>query len=296
MLNEPDANACLPANDYKALHLLLVCPAAGGRWQIHLARWQHVRGGLEGKLVFCLRPMHCAALPWPLSLTLHSPKGAMAGDRCSSRCCCCWQMGWDGGAAVSNARAPLCCQLALRHRCDLLLPIPAAATLTMPRRHLNAASACHFCSWQCPALPPSRQGLSELCHALGLWNPMLRTSRTRTQQVMKPKPSFLQQGASQCQACILAFNQPLDQQAAAKLTLLPCQLQEGAKHGLGMYRWPTGATFRGEWMNGCMHGVGTFESPDGTRYQGGWAHDLKQGLGKKTYANGDCYEVSTLVS
>ena len=46
-------------------------------------------------------------------------------------------------------------------------------------------------------------------------------------------------------------------------------------------------------MNGCMHGVGTFESPDGTRYQGGWAHDLKQGLGKKTYANGDCYEVST---
>ena len=80
------------------------------------------------------------------------------------------------------------------------------------------------------------------------------------------------------------------------MTLLPCLLQEGAKHGLGMYRWPTGATFRGEWMNGCMHGVGTFESPDGTRYQGGWAHDLKQGLGKKTYANGDCYEVSTCVS
>ena len=85
-------------------------------------------------------------------------------------------------------------------------------------------------------------------------------------------------------------------QAAAKLTLLRCLLQEGAKHGLGMYRWPTGATFRGEWMNGCMHGVGTFESPDGTRYQGGWAHDLKQGLGKKTYANGDCYEVSAVVS
>ena len=42
----------------------------------------------------------------------------------------------------------------------------------------------------------------------------------------------------------------------------------------------------------AIHGQGTLVSPDGTRYQGGWAHDLKQGLGRKTYANGDVYEVS----
>ncbi|KAK9845785.1 hypothetical protein WJX81_002291 [Elliptochloris bilobata] len=63
----------------------------------------------------------------------------------------------------------------------------------------------------------------------------------------------------------------------------------GAKHGLGTYTWPNGATYSGEWQAGCMHGVGTFESPDGTTYQGGWAKDLKQGLGRKVYANGDVY-------
>ena len=64
MLHVPDACACLLANDHKGPHLLLVCPAAGGGWQIHLARWQHVRGRLEGKLIICLhlRPLRCAAL------------------------------------------------------------------------------------------------------------------------------------------------------------------------------------------------------------------------------------------
>ena len=44
-------------------------------------------------------------------------------------------------------------------------------------------------------------------------------------------------------------------------------LQAGAKHGLGTYTWPNGATYSGEWLAGCMHGVGTFEGPDGTTYQ-----------------------------
>ena len=44
-------------------------------------------------------------------------------------------------------------------------------------------------------------------------------------------------------------------------------LQAGAKHGLGTYTWPNGATYSGEWQAGCMHGVGTFEGPDGTTYQ-----------------------------
>jgi hypothetical protein len=44
-------------------------------------------------------------------------------------------------------------------------------------------------------------------------------------------------------------------------------LQMGYKEGVGTYRWPNGALFRGEWLAGCMHGVGTFESPDSTQYQ-----------------------------
>lgn len=43
-----------------------------------------------------------------------------------------------------------------------------------------------------------------------------------------------------------------------------------------------------------MHGVGTFATVDGSCYTGSWAEDHKQGLGRKTYPNGDVYEVGVL--
>lgn len=52
-------------------------------------------------------------------------------------------------------------------------------------------------------------------------------------------------------------------------------LQAGAKHGLGTYTWPNGATYSGEWQTGCMHGVGTFEGPDGTIYQARPSYSLE---------------------
>lgn len=71
--------------------------------------------------------------------------------------------------------------------------------------------------------------------------------------------------------------------------------QAGAKHGRGTYRWPTGGTYSGDWLDGRMHGVGRFDAPDGSNYEGSWVDDVKQGLGRKNYANGDYYEVCVRV-
>lgn len=32
-------------------------------------------------------------------------------------------------------------------------------------------------------------------------------------------------------------------------------LQMGLKDGVGMYTWPSGAVYRGEWKDGSMHGA-----------------------------------------
>lgn len=51
--------------------------------------------------------------------------------------------------------------------------------------------------------------------------------------------------------------------------------------------------FSGEWNQGQMHGNGVYTSPNGYEYQGGFYKDLRHGLGKKSYANGDFYEVES---
>ena len=44
-------------------------------------------------------------------------------------------------------------------------------------------------------------------------------------------------------------------------------LQAGSRSGVGVYVWPTGARYRGEWKDGFMHGVGTLSAPNGALYQ-----------------------------
>lgn len=51
------------------------------------------------------------------------------------------------------------------------------------------------------------------------------------------------------------------------LTKLNCLLQAGSRSGVGVYVWPTGARYRGEWKDGYMHGVGTLIAPNGAIYQ-----------------------------
>jgi hypothetical protein len=56
-------------------------------------------------------------------------------------------------------------------------------------------------------------------------------------------------------------------------------------NGYGIYRYGSGMTYEGEWMNGKRHGRGTLISPDGTKYSGDWQHNRMHGNGTKTYAS-----------
>ena len=86
--------------------------------------------------------------------------------------------------------------------------------------------------------------------------------------------------------------------------------------GQGMYRWPNGAVYQGEMLNGLRHGQGRMSfseipsvyegawiegkrhgygtlslNESGThRYQGEFHSDMKQGKGTMTYSNGDVFE------
>eukprot|EP00237_Pycnococcus_provasolii_P000252 CAMPEP_0119207026 /NCGR_PEP_ID=MMETSP1316-20130426/40686_1 /TAXON_ID=41880 /ORGANISM="Pycnococcus provasolii, Strain RCC2336" /LENGTH=997 /DNA_ID=CAMNT_0007203429 /DNA_START=127 /DNA_END=3120 /DNA_ORIENTATION=+ len=65
---------------------------------------------------------------------------------------------------------------------------------------------------------------------------------------------------------------------------------DGLRHGVGTYRWASGASFKGEWLEGQISGVGKLKGADGSLYVGSWLADRRHGLGKKTYVTGDVYE------
>ena len=58
---------------------------------------------------------------------------------------------------------------------------------------------------------------------------------------------------------------------------------EGKKHGQGMYRWPNGRTYVGEWCDNQMHGEGVESWPNGSRYRGQFRANRRQGHGTFTW-------------
>ena len=47
------------------------------------------------------------------------------------------------------------------------------------------------------------------------------------------------------------------------------------------------------WQHGCMNGKGIFTYPNGNKYDGDFVSNLKEGYGTLFYANGEKYEVIT---
>ena len=41
-------------------------------------------------------------------------------------------------------------------------------------------------------------------------------------------------------------------------------------HGRGVFTWPDGRKYEGEYVNDKKHGEGVFTWPDGRKYVGGW--------------------------
>ncbi len=58
----------------------------------------------------------------------------------------------------------------------------------------------------------------------------------------------------------------------------------------GVYTWPDGRRYEGEWLNNNMHGKGVYTWKDGRKYEGEYCYDKKHGYGIYTWSDGRKYE------
>jgi len=61
-------------------------------------------------------------------------------------------------------------------------------------------------------------------------------------------------------------------------------------NGPGLYGWPDGSNYNGNFSNGKFHGQGTYSWVDGKKYTGGFKNDKRHGLGTYTWPNGSSYK------
>lgn len=62
------------------------------------------------------------------------------------------------------------------------------------------------------------------------------------------------------------------------------------KNGTGIFLYPSGAKYIGQFKDGEIHGIGTCYYTDGSTYRGEWAHRFQEGHGIKTLADGRTWE------
>ncbi len=62
------------------------------------------------------------------------------------------------------------------------------------------------------------------------------------------------------------------------------------KNGTGIYLYPSGAKYIGQFKDNEIHGVGTCYYTDGSVYRGEWAHRFQEGKGIKTLQDGRTWE------
>jgi len=70
----------------------------------------------------------------------------------------------------------------------------------------------------------------------------------------------------------------------------------GQKHGFGIYRWPDGSVFKGNFKNDLRHGNGRFLWSNGESYEGEYQEDHRAGKGSYTWPDGDHYDGDFLFS
>jgi hypothetical protein len=58
------------------------------------------------------------------------------------------------------------------------------------------------------------------------------------------------------------------------------------KHGIGVYKWPSGNEYRGNYVNDKREGYGEMYWIDGSHYKGEWKEGIQHGKGKITFADG----------
>ena len=85
------------------------------------------------------------------------------------------------------------------------------------------------------------------------------------------------------------FEKPLDQSVLVDKGIEERQtgcISGDCKDGKGIYIYPSGAIYIGDFKNGEVHGYGTCHYADGSSYQGHWVHRYPDGRGTKTFEDG----------
>lgn len=57
-------------------------------------------------------------------------------------------------------------------------------------------------------------------------------------------------------------------------------------HGKGIYSWPDGRKYDGDYKEDKKHGVGTYTWTDGKRYIGEWRNNKRHGRGNRLITQG----------
>ena len=65
------------------------------------------------------------------------------------------------------------------------------------------------------------------------------------------------------------------------------QFVEGKRNGTGTYTWASGSTYTGEWKDGMRHGKGVYVYANEDKYSGMFENDKRHGQGIYTYKNGE---------
>ncbi len=110
----------------------------------------------------------------------------------------------------------------------------------------------------------------------GLWK--------RGKQVEEPKPA---------EALVEAPPPPVEEETPAesqpqkeeKKQQTGC-VSGDCENGKGIYIYPSGAIYIGEFVNGEIHGIGACYYTDGSKYQGEWVHRFPEGRGTKIFPDG----------
>lgn len=55
------------------------------------------------------------------------------------------------------------------------------------------------------------------------------------------------------------------------------------------FSYPTGGSYKGDWLGGFRHGFGIMIWSNNSQYQGTWSYGYPFGFGKFTYCDGDSY-------
>lgn len=65
---------------------------------------------------------------------------------------------------------------------------------------------------------------------------------------------------------------------------------ETKRDGQGIYTWPNGDTYNGQWKQGKMEGQGTLRYHGGEQYTGSFSNNKRDGSGTMKWANNEQYE------